>query len=842
MVVTIASAYYAANHFQINTRTRNFISSKVPWRQDMIKMDKAFPQGVDQIAVVIDGKTMELAEAAAQRLAEKLQSRPELYQSVERQNGGPFFDRNALLFMPLAETRHTTEELSKARPILVALATDPSLRGIMNVYSVISRGVAKKTGSLDDFDQPVTALANTLDELLSGRRAFFSWRSLLTGETPSPLELRQIISVKPILDYEALQPGKIPTAFIRNTAKDLGLTPENGVTVRLTGPVPLADEEYSAIEEGATLNRVATGLVVLFILWRALKSPRIVLAVALCVVAGLAITAAAGLKLVGAFNLISLAFGVLFIGIGTDFAIQFSVRYRAERVEEPDFDKAISRTANKIGRPLALAAAATAAGFYSFLPTDYVGVKELGLVAGTGMFIAFFTTLTVLPALLSILGSPREKECIGFKFLAPADRFMSRHRFAIIIGTLSVALAGTALLSRLQFDWNPLDLSPQNAEAVVTLRDLMKSPQTNPNTINILSSSLADAQPVAERLRQLPQVTRVTTLQNFVPEDQEAKLAIIQPAARLLKPVLDSNRRASAPSDAEDIAAMDRATQALTQAATSVTGKGADDARRLAKLVGQLAAAPPELREEARKALLPSLATTLDLLRASLDAERVTLSSIPSSLARNWVDPDGVARIAVAPSGDPNDNANLVRFSEAVRKIAPQATGEPVVIHESGRTVVRAFAQAGAWALLSISVLLFIVLRRITDVLLTLVPLALAALVTLEITALIGMPLNFANIIALPLLLGVGVAFKIYFIMAWRAGATNFLETSLTRAVVFSAMTTATAFGSLWFSQYPGLSSMGKMLALSLLCTLAAAVLFQPILMGPPRKVVPEDT
>ena len=151
---------------------------------------------------------------------------------------------------------------------------------------------------------------------------------------------------------------------------------------------------------------------------------------------------------------------------------------------------------------------------------------------------------------------------------------MSRHRFAIIIGTLSVALAGTPLLSRLQFDWNPLDLSPQNAEAVVTLRDLTKSPETNPNTINILSRSLADAQPVAERLRQLPQVARVTTLQNFVPEDQDAKLAIIDQAARLLKPVLDANHRAVPPSDAEDIAAMGRAAQALTQAAALATGKG----------------------------------------------------------------------------------------------------------------------------------------------------------------------------------------------------------------------------------------------------------------------------
>ena len=118
------------------------------------------------------------------------------------------------------------------------------------------------------------------------------------------------------------------------------------------------------------------------------------------------------------------------------------------------------------------------------------------------------------------------------------------------------------------------------------------------------------------------------------------------------------------------------------------------------------------------------------------------------------------------------------------------------------------------------------------------VPLLLAGLVTLEITVLIDMPLNFANIIALPLMLGLGVAFKIYFVMAWRAGTTNLLQSSLTRAVFFSAMTTATAFGSLWLSHHPGTSSMGKLLAISLLTTLCAAVLFQPALMGPPRQRV----
>jgi hypothetical protein len=168
-------------------------------------------------------------------------------------------------------------------------------------------------------------------------------------------------------------------------------------------------------------------------------------------------------------------------------------------------------------------------------------------------------------------------------------------------------------------------------------------------------------------------------------------------------------------------------------------------------------------------ALIPSLDTMLDLLRASLTARKVTVASIPPDLARNWVSADGRARIEVAPAGDPNDNDTLIRFAKAVRTIDPNAMGEPIAVQESGNTVVRAFIEAGLLALISISMLLFIVLRRVTDVLLTLVPLLLAGTVALEITVLIGLPLNFANIFALPVMLGLGVAFKIYFVMAWRA-------------------------------------------------------------------------
>ncbi len=187
------------------------------------------------------------------------------------------------------------------------------------------------------------------------------------------------------------------------------------------------------------------------------------------------------------------------------------------------------------------------------------------------------------------------------------------------------------------------------------------------------------------------------------------------------------------------------------------------------------------------------------------------------------------------PKGDPNDNETLRTFAQRVLEVEPNAIGGPISILKSGDTIVVAFIQAGLLALLSISILLWLALRRVGDVLLTIVPLLLAGVITMELCVVIGLPLNFANIIALPLLLGIGVAFKIYYIMAWRAGQTDLLQSSLTRAVFFSALTTATAFGSLWLSSHPGTSSMGKLLALSLVTTMCAAVLFQPALMGRPR-------
>jgi len=472
-----------------------------------------------------------------------------------------------------------------------------------------------------DFAKPLAQLASTIDDLLQGKPATFSWNALMTGEAPKPRELRRLIRVSPVLDFDALEPGAAASETIRKEAVVLGLTPDHGVRVRLTGPVAMADEEFATVADGALLNVLLTAAAVLLILWFALRSARVIFAVMLSLFAGLVITAALGLAMVGALNLISVAFAVLFVGIGVDFGIQFAVRYRAERHRNNNLNMALGSAAKRIAKPLSLAAAATAAGFYAFLPTAYLGVSELGLIAGTGMIVAFFTSITMVPALLTLLRAPAEPEAIGYRSLAPVDRFMAKYRIPILIGTLIIVLAGLPLLAKLKFDFNPLNLRSAKVESVATLLELMKEPETSPNAINILIPSLGEAPALTAKLSALPEVSETLTLQSFVPEKQEEKLAIIGDAASLLNPTLDVAEIAAVPTDEET-------REALLDAAKAYRDMKGDDAERaeaakMAQSLQALADSAPERRAEVEKALLSGLKLRLEQIRASLKAEAV---------------------------------------------------------------------------------------------------------------------------------------------------------------------------------------------------------------------------
>ena len=837
VVLTGAALAYTARHFAMTANTAELISTKLEWRQRELAFEAAFPQLENLTMVVVDGATPELADAAARRLAAALLEKPSLFRTVRRPDGGAFFDRNGLLLLPLNEVAATTKGLTRAQPLLASLAADPSLRGVLTAISNMLEGIKHGQATLHDIEPAATAIAETFEKAAAGQPAFFSWRTLVAGGPAGPRSTRHVVLVQPVMDYAALQPGLAASTAIRATAQALGLDPAHGVTVRLTGPVPLADEEFATLTEDAHLILGAMIVALLGILWLAVRSARVVIAILATTLVGLIMTAAIGLLATGRFNLISVAFIPLFVGLGVDFSIQFSVRSLAERLIHPNLKAALTVTGTSIGRALALSAAAIGAGFFAFLPTTYIGVAELGTIAGLGMIIAFALSIVLLPALLTLLRPPAGRMAeVGFTMLAPVDTFVRLHRRTVLAMALVAAVVSCALLPLVRFDFNPLDLKSSKVESMATLQALASDPDWTPDAINVLAPSLAESVALARRLDALPEVSRTVTLNSFVPVQQKEKLALIGNAAMLLKPILEVAPLAP-PSDSVLQHSMATTAVALRQAAGVATDSAAGSARRLADVLERLQAAAPDVRAAAASAVVTPLRIMLDQTRALLQAGPVTFETLPTELVADWIAKDGRARIQVLPHDNQGDNASLRRFSKAIQTVAPDATGRPISISASGDSVVEAFLQAGVYSVLAITLLLAFALRRVRDVVLTMLPVVLSGLLTFATCAALDLPLNFANIIALPLLFGIGVAFNIYFVLGWRAGETAMLQSSLMRAVVFSALTTATAFGALWLSSHPGTASMGRLLMISLGWELLVTLLFRPALLArPPVK------
>jgi uncharacterized protein len=848
ILIAAGGFLYASSHFAMNTDSSRLISPDLPWRKTMDRFDRLFPQRNNLILVVIDGATAERANAAANKLAAALAAKPKMFPAVRRPDGGPFFERNGLLFMSEPCVRDMMDKIVQAQPFLGALAADPSLRGVMGSLSTAMMGVERGDAKLSDVGTPISAFARTLETTNRGQLAFLSWRTMFTGDgvggtSCQIVRQRTFIEVQPTLDYSALMPGESAEQAIRDTAKKLEMTPDKGLRVRLTGPVPLSDEEFATLAERADIMGIAMFLAVTLCLWFAVGSIRIIFCILTTLATGLIATTALGLLFIHVFNIISIAFIALFVGLGVDFAIQFSVRYRHERHVGGDLTKALTLAGRGVGIPLALAAAATAVGFFSFLPTDYVGVAELGLIAGIGMVVAFVLSITFLPALIKLVRPQGEEEKVGFAAFAPIDNFLLTHRRQVIIAAIIAGVLSLATLPFLKFDFNPFDLRNRHVESMSTLTDLMADPETSPNNIDVLAPSLRDADKLAGKLSKRPLVGMVLTLSSFVPEDQPKKLAMISDTAFLLDATLNPFDVMPPPTDQETIAGIKAAAAALRQAvkaqkrkAPVAEKKAAADALRLARQLDVLAGGSPKGLAMATNALVPGLDALLEELRSALQASEVSIKTMPPDLVAEWIAADGTARIQVFPKTNVNDNKSLKRFSKDVQVVTPDATGTPITIQESGLTIVRAFIEAGFWSFIAISLLLAFVLRRERDVLMTIVPLVLTAFLTLATCQLTGLQLNFANIIALPLLFGIGVAFNIYFVVAWRAGARNLLQSSLARAVIFSALTTASGFGSLWLSSHPGTASMGQLLIISLGWTLFTTLFFLPALLGPPPE------
>ncbi|MDE3021706.1 MAG: MMPL family transporter [Pseudomonadota bacterium] len=844
LIVTFAALYYTTTHFSMDTDTSGILSDNLPFQRLEHSYHQAFPQTRDTLVVVINGDTSALTAQALKQLEVWVNSHPDEFTGSYSPGNDEFFHRNGLLFLDPDALQKLSSRIIMAQPLIARLGLDPTLHGLFNLLdTAIQQGQAggqQIMGLTNLFNQ----LTETVQAQEQGRFQDVRWGAIIGGESvsSSSQDRQQFLILNPRLNHHSMQPAAGPIHDLRVEIGRLHLDAAHGVQIGLTGGALLDSEQIETVSKGAAMALTLTlGFEVLLLLF-ALRSIRLVISVLASLLSGMILTTALALIFIGPFNLLSIAFAILFIGLGVDLGIQFCLRYKEELHKGVAYHLALRRVAAGLGGALSLATVAAAISFFSFVPTKYAGMIDLGMISGTSMFIALLATFTILPALLTLWplkGRPAQQGVIRMHSSLPIERHPIHLYGRWILGvSFILCLAGIPLAAHVRFDFNPLNMISPDSEGVRVFHQLLSERNTTPYRIEAVTSSLSSAKQMASRLERIPEVSQAITLASFVPARQQEKLAVMQ-NLRLLVPPFFLGAQASTPaSGADQASAM---MQFESRLRDLVSEKGVDPELRHSATSLMVALhhfqvrfkGRPQSFIELQRRIMGGLKVELENLNAALNAGPVTLASLPESLRSRYISPDGQARVEVFPRENMGSESAMRRFVTAVQAVAPEAVGTPVMLVEGGKAVADAFHEATVIALALIVCLLLVALRRGIDVVLVMVPLLLASVYTVAAMVLLGWPFNLGNIIVLPLLIGLGVAFAIYLVARWRQGVTiaHLLQTSTPVAIFFSGVTTLSSFGSMAISSDPGMASLGKTLTLALLMILLCVLIVLPALL-----------
>lgn len=846
-LISVACGVYVSRNLGMNTDTTDMLSEHLPFRVNMKHYNETFPQDMETLLVVLEAPTPEQAQTVTARLAKRLKEDTTNFYDVYAPNVGDFFARNGLLYESIPELERITDRLAAAQPLMAHIAGDPTLQTFASVLTGAVEELRK--GRSLELGPVLSGVSATLDARLAGSPRALSWRILFHGE-PQKNEYQELIIVKPRLDYSELFPAEQSITALHAAARDVGLTDDGPVKLRITGEVALAEEELNSSLRGMEYAGIITFVMVAIVLYFAMRTPGLILNVLVCLTMGLILTAAFATATVGHLNLISIAFAVLYIGLGADFAIHFLLRHREVLASGLPASDAMYVSGGEAGAALTACAITNAIGFYAFIPTDYSGVAELGIISGTGMVISLLVTLTIGPALLRYFPKPSQaklstKGSVG-KVL---ELSLKWHKLTYAV-TLVALIAAIAVLPQVRFDYNLLNMQDPRGEAVRTFRKLLTDVDHSPWHAVVLADDRKETQRLAEHLSKLPEVSKVVTVLDFVPAEQEEKFALIEEMALTTGPIMSSSQspdrgKNMSMRQREELGALDNALNRFIAERPDHPESVAARALRssLAELFARLDAAGNDDRSKllhsVEEDLLATLPTALENLRTATEATPFNEQDLPIPLVSRWHSQTGEYRLAVYPAEDINDNEALRRFVRAVQQVAPQATGAPFVSLEAGEAVVQAFVQAFLLALVGIIIALLILLRSVKYTLLVLTPLLLSSLFTAAFTVLLNVPFNFANIIALPLLLGIGIDSSLHMVhrsLNNEMVSEILIHTSTARAIFYSALTALVDFASLMASSHLGTASIGIMLTVGLTLTLICTLVILPVLLRAPTQ------
>ena len=838
VLLTCGTLWYSAANFKMNADIRGMMSDKLSYRGLYKEFAKAFPQESDTVVVVIDGITTEQAEEARKAIAEQLRNEQAIFDSVYEPGAGAFFQKNGLLYLNTEELERLGDRLSAAQPFLALLSKDLSIRGLFESVEMALEQEDLSEAHDRTLARLLDGMSNAFGSAVHGTVYQMSWEGLALDAERTARRCRQFIILKPRVADTSLSAKSIHIETIRRVARQLGYNETGTARVRLTGDFALAYENLLEVRNSTGIATVASLLLVALVLSVGLYfSWRLIFCSLVTLIMGLIWSTAFALATVGSLNMISVTFAVLFIGLGIDYSIQFCLRYRELLMQSGHQQNSIASTATSVGRSLFFSAVTTALGFYSFVPTAYAGVAELGFISGSSMFISFFGNVTVLPALLTVLPV---KECRRWKLSWPwlVNLPYRYPRSVVGVGALC-AVASLLALPRVFFDYNPLNLHDKSSESVATMKELSDDPEGQPWTTSVLADGEDEALRLAEQLKSLKEVRTAITIHNFIPGNQQDKINLISDIALFMSPELERPHVTRPPYD-QSVQALARLERSLESHLNGLRHSTRESAQKLYDSIRRFR---PLLDDRQRgvsalarldESLMPGLPMLLERLATSLQPSLVEgPSSLPREVRSQYVSADGRFRVQVFPRDNITHLASLEEFVRAVRSVAPNATDTPVMVYEAGRAITASFREASLYAVIIICASVLAGLRSWSKTLLILIPMSLAFLLTAAASVLLDVPLNFANVIVVPLILGIGVHSGVIFVVRdWKdpKREDNLLKSSMARATLFSNLATMISTASLAFSPHQGIASIGILLSICLAFLILSTLLFLPSL------------
>lgn len=805
LLILGGSVWTLAAKIAIVTDTDAMIDPALEYRQAYSAYQEAYPSLGDSIAILVEADAPELRQRAVDALAARLEADTTNFQAIYAPTSLPYFKENGLLLLSYDDLAEQMDTLIAAQPLLGPILREPTLHGLLDSLAE-ARREAKSDKDLARVNGLLGDVLETLNAANTGAPGVLSFQKAMLSEGARPFD---ILVVKPKLDPAKVQPAKAALAALQTHIAAVEGAAAAPLTISLTGKIALNAEELKTVTSGAASAGILSAILVGVVLLIGVRSLRGVGAMVINLVFGLALTGAAALWLFGSLNIISVAFAVLFIGLGIDFSIHILLRAREAG---GGLRAALANASGTSGLALLICAPTTALAFLSFTPTGYAGLAQLGAIAAMGVFIAMATSITLLPALLVLLGLKQ-------KDAAPSPvRLPELPAKWVLVAAVLVLLPATYAASKMGFQADPIALKDASAPSVIAYKKLAAREDSSPYALQIVATTASEAQALAAKAKALPGVGRVVWSDSFLPKEQGDKLDLIAETYDLLAADLVT-------SDALPAVDMKKTVEALQNLYDETQAENIP-------LFIDKAEQTPSLLIDLQARLFETLPDLRQTLQKQLTTQGVSADDVPHAVQQRYRGTDASYRVEVFPASVIMDEADLEAFIETVRSISPAVTGSPVQIIESGNIVRTAMLQATGLAFVLVTAFLLMVLRSFKQVIFILVPVVLAGMFTLATAAVMGLSFNFANVIVLPLLLGLGVDAGIHYVKRAFEGESADLGTGTTgRAVFLSAITTIGSFGTLMISGHDGTASMGLLLTIALCWLLVTTLIVLPALL-----------